>query len=120
MISLQANNTDMAKAITEVAVMSAGYHKQIAPLQDFTPMACVTCGVKKDGSVVALLPADYIIRSEQASAVLTALSDKTKTVQEKKGEIWILGNFSKPAHAEMQDRDWELHPESYRKLVPKD
>jgi hypothetical protein len=120
MISLQANNTDMAKTITEVAVMSAGYHKQIAPLQDFTTMARLACAIKKDGSVVALLPADFIIWSSQAATVMASLDSKTKAVKGKKGEIWIFGDFSKQAEAEIHGRGWELHPKSYRKLVPKD
>ena len=120
LVSLQASSTDMAKIITEIAVMAAGYHKHIAALQDFTPMARLLCGVKKDGTLVTLLPADHVIWSQQADNALATLAVKAKTAKGKTGEIWILGDFSKRAQAEMEGKGWELHPKSYRKLVPKD
>ena len=47
-VALQANDPEMAAIITEVAVMTAGYHKHISPLSRLAPMAHLSCGIKKE------------------------------------------------------------------------
>ncbi|MEA3468169.1 MAG: hypothetical protein U9R57_08105 [Thermodesulfobacteriota bacterium] len=120
MVALQANDHDMAKTITEIAVMSAGYHKHVAPLATFAPMARLTCGIKKDGSVVVLLPADHIIWSTKVAGVAGELTEKSGKGDGAGTELWVLGDFSKQAESELKNLGWQLHPKSYRKLVPKE
>ncbi|MEA2115979.1 MAG: hypothetical protein U9P36_11445 [Thermodesulfobacteriota bacterium] len=118
MVVLQASDPDMARTITEIVVMSAGYHKHVAPLAKFAPMARLTCGIKKDGSYVVLLPADHIIWNEKVAGVAGELTDKTNKGGGSATEIWVLGDFSKQAKGELKKLGWQLHPKSYRKLVP--
>ena len=118
MVALQASDPDMAKTITEVAVMSAGYHNHIAKLSKIAPMARMTCGIKKDGTVVVMLPADHIIWSEKVADVAAGLTNKIAKSAASAAEIWILGDFSKQAKSELKALGWQLHPKSYSKLVP--
>lgn len=118
MVALQANDPDMAETITEVAVMSAGYHQHVSPLHKIVPMARMTCGMKKDGTVVVLLPTDHIIWSEKVADVAEDLTDKTAKSVKPTAEIWVLGDFSSKAKGELENLGWQLHPKSYRRLVP--
>ncbi|MCP4260664.1 MAG: hypothetical protein GY774_24535 [Planctomycetes bacterium] len=118
-VALQASDPDMAKTITETAVMSAGYHKHIKPLQRFTPMARLTSAVRKDGSVVVLLPTDYIIWSEKVADVAASLTEKAKQTKGPGVEVWTLGSFSERAKSELQKMGWKIYTDVRSQLIPK-
>lgn len=116
-VSLQASDLAMTHAITRMVVMSAGYHKNIAALKRFEPMARVVQAVGKNGSVVVLLPTDYVIWSKRVADVMDDLTDKhAKSTQGAGMEIWSLGTFSKRAQAEIIKRGWKLHAAAAKQL----
>ncbi|MDH3329528.1 MAG: hypothetical protein OEM01_09875 [Desulfobulbaceae bacterium] len=114
-VGLQASDPDMAKTITEIAVMSAGYHKEIAPLKGFSPMARLTQGVRKDMTGVVLLPIDYLIWDQRVAGAATALS---REAQGSGFELWVLGFLSKQATAELQKLGWKIYTDAESRLLP--
>jgi hypothetical protein len=114
-VALQANEDAMAKVITKVAVMTAGYHKQIAALKRVTPMARLTKGERKDGTHVVLLPTDHIIWSKRVAGAMTSMSGA-----EKKGgfELWVTGSLSKRATSEFKKQGWKIHTGVKSRLLP--
>jgi len=114
-VALQAGDPVMAKTITKIAVMSAGYHKNIAPLKSFTPMARLTQGVRKDGTRVVLVPADYITWNKKIAEAATAVSGEAKGSGL---ELWVFGSLSKQATAELQQVGWKIHTEAGSRLLP--
>ena len=100
---------------TRIAVMSAGYHKKIAPLKSFTPMARITQGVRKDGTRVVLVPADFIIWNKKIAEAATAVRGEAKGSGL---ELWVLGSLSKQATAELQKEGWKIHTEAGPRLLP--
>jgi len=114
-ISLQAANAAMAKTIVKIAVMSAGYHQKIAPLKTITTMARVTRGIRKDGTQVALLPADYLTWNQLVAETATFISSEAKN----NGlEVWVLGSVSKQATLALQQQGWKIHTETASQLLP--
>lgn len=113
-VALQASDDVMAKTITKIAAMSAGYHKEIAPLKRFTPMARLTQGVRKDGTRVVVLPTDYIIWNKQVAEVVTSISEEVK---EGGLELWVAGSLSKQSEAELKKRGWKIHTEVTSQLL---
>ncbi|MBU1234526.1 MAG: hypothetical protein KKC77_16675 [Proteobacteria bacterium] len=105
-VALQASTSDMAKTITEIAVMSAGYHKEIAPLKGFEPMARVTLGIRKDMTRVVLLPIDYLIWDKRVAEIVTAVTGESKG---KGFELWALGILSKQSTSEFQKLGWKIY-----------
>lgn len=114
-VALQASNYSMAEIITDIAVMSAGYHNSIAPLQKIAPMARLTQGVRKDGTRVVLLPTDYITWHERISEAVASVS---REANESGLELWVFGSLSKRAAAELQTQGWEVHTEAGSQLLP--
>jgi hypothetical protein len=114
-VSLQAGDPVMAKTITRIAVMSAGYHKTIAPLKGVTPMARITKGVRKDGTRVVLLPADYMIWDKRVAEATDSVSSEAKGSN---FELWVLGSLSKQATTELQELGWKIHTGAGPKLFP--
>ena len=115
-IGLQASNPDMARTITDMAVLAAGYHRQVAPLKRFAPMARVACGVKRDGTTVVLLPTDYLIWSERIADVAENMASR----REKGGgnpEIWTLGTLSPQAKTAMKAQGWTVHEQAAATLL---
>ena len=115
-VSLQASTPDMAKTITEIAVMSAGYHKEIAPLKSFASLARVTMGIRKDMTRVILLPIDYLIWNKRIADVA---NDYNRESKGKSFEIWSLGTLSKKSTSEFQKLAWKIHIEAGPRLIPK-
>jgi hypothetical protein len=113
-VALQSSDPAMARLITRMAVMSAGYHKHIAPLKQFMPMARLTLGVRKDGTRVVLLPADYIIWNRLVAEAEAAVRDQAK---ENGLELWTLGSLSRQATAELQKNGWQIHSKAGSRLI---
>ena len=114
-VALQAGDFDMAKIITRIAVMSAGYHKEVTPLKGFAPMARLTLGLCEDGTRIVLLPTDYIIWSKRVAEALTSI------IEEAKGtglELWISGSLSKKATTELKNQGWKIHTKANSQLLP--
>ncbi len=112
-ISLQASDPAMARTITRICVMTAGYHKQITPLKAIAPMARVSMGVTKNGTDVVLLPTDYMIWDKQVAGAVEDLGGNGKG-----GELWLFGSISKKADTELKQRGWKIHTNVGKKLLP--
>ncbi len=118
-ISLQAHNHRMASIITEMATMLAGYHRNVAPLQQFAPLGRILSAVTPTGTVVVAIPADHLLWTENVADAATWLVDSTKTATPAaKFELWVLGDFSKKAEAELQGMGWQLYPNAQVTLLP--
>jgi len=104
-VALQAGDTEMAKTITEITVMSAGYHKEIAPLKTFSPMARLTKGVREDGTIVVMLPTDFLIWDQRVAETAAGVSSRAKAGL----ELWVLGIVSDLATAELQKLGWRIY-----------
>ncbi len=116
-VALQASDPDMAKMMTEIAVMSAGYHKHIAPLKSFAPLARITRGLRADGTVVLLLPTDYIVWSEQAADLSKSLTNNLAKSEKAGLELWTLGVLSQRTQSEMETMGWKIHTNAGSQLI---
>lgn len=113
-VALQAGNPQMAKTITYIAVMTAGYHKEIAPLKTVTPLARITQGVGMDGTRVILLPVDHLIWGQQVAEAATVVSSDAKGNDH---ELWVLGTLSKLATTELQKLGWKIYTDAGPRLI---
>lgn len=113
-VSLQASNPAMAETITRISVMTAGYHKNVAPLKSITTMARLTQGIRKDGAGIVLLPMDYITWNEMLADTAEEIS---KAAKGNGTELWVLGSLSQQATAEFQSLDWKIHTNAGKKLI---
>jgi hypothetical protein len=116
-IGMQASNPDMAGFITEIAVLSAGYHKNVAPLKSFAPMARLASGIKKDGTTVILLSTDHLIWSERIANVVEGLT-AAKQGRGARFELWTLGTLSNQARSALQEKGWKTYENALGKLIP--
>jgi len=113
-VALQAADPAMARIITRVAVMTAGYHQHVAPLKAVTTMARLTQGIRKDGARVVLLPADYMIWNRMVAETAAAIGREA----EGRGlELWVFGSLSKMASTELQKNGWKIHTEANHRLL---
>ena len=118
-VSLQASSPEMARVITELAVLTAGYHTHVTPLKTIVPMARITKAVNKNGNVVVVLPTDYLIWSERVSGALMEISDTPAVAQSGEKELWVLGDLSKMAHEEFKKAGWKIHTGARDQLLAK-
>ena len=116
-VGLQASDPQMARVITTIAVMSAGYHQQIAPLKRISPLARITKATTSKGEVVVVLPTDHVIWSENVAGIARALTEKSDSKETKK-QLWVLGDFSPIASANLQEMGWTLHTNVKDRLIP--
>ncbi|MFT5730705.1 MAG: hypothetical protein ACI8PB_004893 [Desulforhopalus sp.] len=117
-VALQAGTPDMAKIITESAILTAGYHKHIAPLKHLVPIARLARAEKDDGTIVVALPGDHIIWSEMVADITISLVKKAQNSKGTGLEIWIPGDFSVMARGRLEEMGWEVHTQSRNQLIP--
>ncbi len=117
-VGLQASAPGMAKVITEMTVMFAGYHKHIAPLKGLTPMARLVKAKKQDGAVVVALPTDYMIWSQKLASNVEDMVLQGKNNKVAGFEIWTLGTSSERMRSALQSRGWQIHEQAQNDLMP--
>ena len=118
-VGLQASTPDMARVITEMAVMAAGYHQHVAPLAGFTPMARLVKAGKKDGAVVVFLSPDYLVWSERVASVAGDMVQQGMADNAAGFEIWTLGTFSDRTRTALKTMGWQIHEQARKDLAPK-
>lgn len=118
-VSLQANSPEMARVITEIAVLTAGYHTNIAPLKTIVPMARITKAVTAKGTIAVVLPTDYLIWSERVVGAITEISERTPEAGSGDKELWVLGDLSKTAHEEFKKAGWKIQTGARDQLLAK-
>jgi hypothetical protein len=116
-ISLQAHTHQMARTITTMSVMIAGYHQHVAPIKSFAPFGRVLYAITATGVNAVIIPADHILWSKQIADAALWLDQPETGKQQPKKQLWILGDFSTKAEAELQSLGWELHPDGQTHLL---
>jgi hypothetical protein len=117
-ISLQANTPAMARAISEIAVLTAAYHKRAAPLASIRLFGRIVRAEGADGSAVVILPVDRLIWSENVAGLVESLSHEAGADISK--QIWMLGVPSEMASAELKKAGYQIHTDVRSDLVPAD
>lgn len=117
-VCLQASTPEMARVITELTVLTAGYHAHIQPVAKIVPLARITRAVAKDGSAVVILPTDHLIWSEKVAGVLTDLDQELGGDSSVSRQLWVLGDLSATAKSEIEKADWKVHTRVRAQLIP--
>ncbi len=117
-VSLQASSPEMARVITELTVLTAGYHTHVTPLKSIEPMARITKAVNKDGAVAVILPTDHLIWSERVAGALMEISDNPAIAASAVKELWVLGDLSDMAHDEFKKAGWKITSGAGKQLLP--
>ena len=119
-VALQAGSDTMATVVTRIAVMSAGYHRNISKLKSFAPIARISHALGKDGSVIVFLPADHIIWSEGFGGGIDTLMERDGKMPRGAGfELWTLGDVSKRTQSELDSMGWKIHTDVEKQLDTK-
>jgi len=110
----QLKDVQTALAITSIAVMAARYKRNIAPIREFRPMARLISAVLGDGSVLVLLPTDYLLWTEKNARIIAGMTARSK--RSRAPQLWTLGRISPKTRKELHARGWKVRPEAGRLL----
>lgn len=115
-MGMQANSAEMARTITEMVVLYAGYHNHIAPLKGFAPIARFAYGIGKNGDTVIVLPTDHLVWNERIAGVALDITEKSRAggVQ-----LWTIGTISGQAKSSLEAAGWKVNEKAGNRLVPK-
>ena len=117
-LALDVGSGSRAQLITELAVMSAAFHKNVEAISEFTPMAKLLSAVTTAGVMHVLLPADYMIWSQQNARVLDMMSNRAGGGKYTGAQLWMLGEVSGKMRTHLLSRDWRVHTRAGRMLRP--
>jgi len=116
-VGLQASDPFMARALTTLAVMTAGYHQHVGPLEHIQPLARITMAKRRDGGVVVLLPVDRLIWSERIAGLVGAVTEEALSSKQQHPQLWLLGEVSRQAAASLREGGWDIHPQAQGQLM---
>ncbi|HEY7220250.1 MAG TPA: hypothetical protein VH985_17835, partial [Candidatus Binatia bacterium] len=115
------NNADMARFRQRQSEMYAGYHKAVSPLTQLVSVGQVPGARAKDGALVFNFPIDYLVWTDSLARLVAntdALANQLPGVTRK--ELWITGNLSPRARAEMKRMGWVTFENAEALLVAQD
>lgn len=115
-VALQASSYEMARTITEICVMSAGYHKSIAKLKSFALFARVVRASRIDGGIVILLPVDYIAWTPQIRDTVRQFQGQFKKTEKPNVEVWLSGELSQRTKDEIKALGWKFQTQAANSL----
>ncbi len=115
-LALQVVDEARARLITEIAIMSAAYHKNIKPLVEFTPMAKILSSVTQAGTVVVLMPADHMIWNQNNARVMSITGGRAGAGKQAQKQLWILGDVSGKMRTHLLSDGWHVHTRAGRLL----
>jgi hypothetical protein len=105
MVALQVKDSDMAMAIATIAMMQAGYNKNVAKIKELDSAMRIMGGKDANGTKVLLVPVDYLTWNERIAGAVGAMD---KAGGGSKGEIWLLGTASELAQSKLKEHGWEV------------
>ena len=111
-VALQVNDQNMARYMTAVMVMFAGYNEKISPIIRFKVAARFFCGVNKDGKLIIILPADYITANKRLAGGISSVTSSDMTGY----ELWSIGTASAKAKELLKDAGWKFQPKAAGKI----
>ncbi len=102
--ALQVNDQDMARYMTAIMAMFAGYNEKISPIVQFKTVARFYCGVDKNGQLIVMLPADYITLNKRLVSGIKSVQDGALSGY----ALWTIGTVSPKAQQYITKSGWHL------------
>jgi len=112
------NNADMALFRQRQSEMYAGYHKAVTPLTQLVSVGQVPAARAGNGALVFNFPIDYLAWTDSLARLVAntdALANQLPGVTRK--EMWITGNLSPMARAELRRSGWITYENAEALLV---
>ena len=99
----RADSEDAVLLFQEMAELLADCHRSVAPIQRLDIYLNVPVAYTGQGSAVVLLPIDRLLWTEKTAGIATSLAQTLPKPQPvRKIEVWMTGDASDRAHAELQ------------------
>ena len=115
------NNADMTLFRQRQSEMYAGYHKAVSPLAQFVSVGQVPAVRATNGALVFNFPIDYLVWTDSLARLVAntdTLANQLPGVTRK--EMWLTGNLSPRARAEIRRLGWVTYENAEALLVAQD
>jgi len=91
------------------AQMMAGYHANVAPAKRIRNIDGVLILERKDGVLVLLAPADFVVWTKKLADKVNAFENSISKMTDISGkELWITGKFDKMARVNFESKGWKV------------
>ncbi|KMY66352.1 hypothetical protein AAU61_18020 [Desulfocarbo indianensis] len=114
--ALQAQRREMSFLLSTMAAMYAGFYRQVRPLAELKPIGRLLYAVDGQGAPVVTLPADHVLWSSRLARAVDEIKRQTGG---KAGELWVTGDLSPRAAAELKIAGWKIRTNCAEKLLGK-
>ena len=98
----RADSEEAALLFQEMAELLADCHRSVAPIQRLDIYLNVPVAYTGQGSAVVLLPIDRLLWTERTAGIATSLARTLPKPQPVRIEVWMTGDASDRARAELQ------------------
>ena len=89
--------------------MIAAYHEKVGKVERLVQVGQGIALRRQDGTVVIVLPGDYLAWTEDtAESASAASSGDSPFVAAKSKELWLAGNASARARGELESEGWKV------------
>jgi hypothetical protein len=110
-------NRDIAFFRQRQAMMYAGYHKSVAPIETFLALGEFAAARTSTNEVVFNVPLDHLVWTQDIAKLLTAADAKVvQLTRPTNKQLWITGTVSTRTKKELDARGWQVHERTEERL----
>jgi len=118
-VAREANSEELVLFYQHVAEMMRGYHLHIGAVDRLLALPRVPALYTRNGTLVVMLPVDYVFWTSRVARVAQALTGQVPTrPRVARRELWIAGNVSPRARQEFEALGWTVYEQVSARLNP--
>ena len=115
----EANSEELVLFFQHIAEMMRGYHVQVGGVDRLLALPRIPALYTKDQALVVMLPVDYLFWTSRVARVAQALTSQVPSrPRVVRRELWLAGNVSPRARAELNALGWAVHEQVLARLNP--
>jgi hypothetical protein len=117
-VACHIQNPEMAFVIAQMAVLYSGYHKRVAKLESFKPLARFLYAKTQNGKAAVVFPADYILWTGRLAGAAQQVAQEAALWREPGvTELWITGRLSPACRRGLKEANWIIIEKAWDHLV---
>ena len=117
-LAIKTHEEDIAFFRQRMAVMYAGYHRNVEKIGRFVPLGEFVAARTMKGELVLNFPLDHLVWTETNMRIFEVINERADALAKgKEKHLWLTGTMTPLARKQIIRKGWKLHEKSETQLL---